>query len=125
MAHLIGQGEGIFGCLTSTVRGPFSFWSLPLIGRSEPAALPGNRYVVVVAAKPDVGAVAVAELQRLVLAERDRAGASEARVLLSGKGVFYACNGRGSADPEIAIERGPQPLLKVVTQVCLKGSHGF
>src|SRR5271169_4372174 len=93
------------------------------IGPSQPAILPSHRYVLVVAAKLDVGPVAIAELQGLVLANRDRGRASEARVLLSGKWVFYAAHGRGPADPEITIERDPEPLLEVVTQVSLEGSH--
>ena len=51
---------------------------------------PPHGNVLVVAAKPDVGAIAIAEFQRLVLGNLDRAGASETRVRLFGERVFNA-----------------------------------
>jgi hypothetical protein len=41
------------------------------IGSAQPGILPRHRDVLVVPAKVDVGAIAVAELQRLMLAHRD------------------------------------------------------
>ena len=42
------------------------------------------------AAKPNVGAVAIAKFQRLVVGDRDRGGASQTRVRLFCDRVFYA-----------------------------------
>src|ERR1700761_6783280 len=52
---------------------------------SQPAELPGNRKVLIVATKADIGSVAVTEFQRLVGLQRDRRGHTDTRVHLFGE----------------------------------------
>ena len=73
-----------------------------LFGSPQPGILPSNGHVLVVSAKPDIGAVAIAEFQRLVLCDAERDGASDTRVRLFSDRVFYAVHACDSAEPEIA-----------------------
>jgi len=70
-------------------------------------------------------AVAVAELQRLVSADRYGEGSSDPGVLLLGAGVLEAIQTGLASKPEIPIERRPKPGLHIVAQVSFKRANGF
>src|SRR5215469_15595942 len=89
----------------------------------DPAVLPGERVAVVVAAVADVGAVAEAELERLMRGERNGGSHADAGILLVGEGVVLAVGGDGAAPPVIGIDRHPQARTEVVAQVRLEGTH--
>src|SRR5271157_1826616 len=91
----------------------------PLFRPTYPEILPRCRDVLVVAAEPDVGASAVGEFQRLVLGDGDRDCAPDAGVRQICDRVLHTVHACCPAEPEIAIERGPQTggLLKVIAQV--------
>ena len=55
-----------------------------LFGSPQPEVLPSNGTRSGSCRQPDVGAVAMAKFQRLVLGDRDRGGASQTRVRLFG-----------------------------------------
>ena len=95
---------------------------IPLFGFPQPGVLPSNGDVLVVAAVPYVGSIAVAEFQRLVFADRNRDGAAEAGIRLPRERVLDAAHSCFSAEPEIPVERGPQPRLEAVAQVSFKGA---
>jgi len=96
-----------------------------LVGPAQPGILPCRRDVLIVAAKPDVVATAVAEFQGLVLGDGDRDCASEAGVGLTGGRVLYAVQTCCPAVPEIAVERKPEPRLHIVAEVPFEGPNGF
>src|SRR5208283_2919016 len=93
-----------------------------LFGSSQPGVLPRGRNILVVPAKLDVAAVAVAEFQRLVAGDGNRDGASDTGVKLAGERIFYAVDTCDPAEPEIAIERRPEPPRKIVAQMRFKGA---
>ena len=88
-------------------------------GVFDPGVLPGDGDVLIVASEADVGAVAIGELEGLVLADGKCDGRSDAGVFLFGERVLRAVQDGGAAEPEIAIGRGPQAGPEVVTKVRL------
>src|SRR5277367_3437650 len=94
-----------------------------LFGLPHPGVLPRNLDVLIIAAKPDIGAIAVGEFQSLMTGEGDRDGASDARARLTGKWILHAVQTRLSAEPVIAIKRCPEPRFEVVAQVPLKRTN--
>jgi len=98
---------------------------LKLVRPAQPGILPRRREVLVVAAIPDVDALAVAEFQGLVLGYWDRACASDARTDLAAGRVLYTVETCRPAEPEIAVERKPEPLLYIVAEVPFEGPDGF
>jgi len=93
------------------------------VGFPQPRVLPPDTNVLVVASIPDIGAVAITKFQRLVFCNSNCTGTPEARVLLSGERVFDTSHARSPSNPEIAVQRDPDPRLEVVAQVSFKGSH--
>ena len=87
--------------------------------------MPGDGDVLVVSAEADVGAVAIAEFQRLMLGDPDGTGGSDTRVRLFGNRVFNAVDAGDSSKPIVAVERDPVARLEVVTQVAFEGSDGL
>ena len=96
-----------------------------LPGSPEPGVLPSHRDVLVIPTVPDVGTVAVAELQRLVPADPYGDGSSDAGVFLLGAGVLDAIQTGLAAQPEIPVKRSPKPRLHIVAQVSFKCANGF
>src|SRR6266498_1866297 len=96
----------------------------PLFWLTQPGILPRNRDVLVIAAKPDKSAPTVAHFQRLTLGDRDRDSASDTRVSLLGERVLYAVDAGFPAEPEIAVERGPEERFEVVAQMPFNGPNG-
>src|SRR5271157_3540716 len=84
---------------------------------AQPGILPRSRDVLVVAAEPDVGAVAVGEFQSLVFGYWHRDCASQPGVHQTGEGILHTVHTRCTAEPKIAIERSPEPRLEIVAQV--------
>src|SRR5271157_608884 len=96
----------------------------PLFRPAQPGILPRRRDILVVSPKLNIGAVAVGEFQSLVFADWHRDCAPDAGVRLIGDRVLYTVHTCCPAEPEIAIERGPQPLLlEVVAQVPFEGPN--
>src|SRR5271157_1655722 len=96
----------------------------PLFRPAQPGILPRRRDILVVSPKLNIGAVAVGEFQSLVFADWHRDCAPYAGVRLIGDRVLYTVHTCCPAEPEIAIERGPQPLLlEVVAQVPFEGPN--
>ena len=91
-----------------------------LFGFSQPRVLPRSRDALVVAAEPDVGAIVLAELQRLVFRNRNRDGASQAGVRLLCERVLNSVHTGLPAEPVIPVKRSSQPRLEVVAQVPFK-----
>jgi len=79
---------------------------------------------VVVSAKLDVGATAVAELQRLVLAHGDRGRRSDAGTLLNSQRIFHPVQTCFAAEARIGVERKPKPRLDFVTKMAFERTHG-
>jgi hypothetical protein len=108
------------GCLLWSGRLPRGIVSgarfVILLGSPYPGVLPRNGYILIIAAKPYVGAVTVGEFERLVLSDRDRGGASETGVQLFAKGVFYAVHAPSTTEPEVAIERDPKRFFRTFVQ---------
>ena len=75
-----------------------------------------------VSAVRDVGTIVVAELQRLTLCQGNCGCRSYTRIPLQRAGTQRAIQLRATAEPKIAVERNPQPGLKVVTQMPFKGA---
>jgi hypothetical protein len=86
--------------------------------------LPGNRDILVVAAKADVGTVAVTNFDGLVVGEAERAGSSEAGADLLGGELRHTAEARDAAPPEIAIKRDPGALSEVVAKVASSDPTG-
>src|SRR5271157_2586808 len=96
----------------------------PLFRPAQPGILPRRRDILVVSPKLNIGAVAVGEFQSLVFADWHLDCAPYAGVRLIGDRVLYTVHTCCPAEPEIAIERGPQPLLlEVVAQVPFEGPN--
>ena len=94
-----------------------------LVWLAQPRILPGSRDVLVVAAKSNVRAIAIAELQSLMFGDGDGDGASDAGVRLTGKRTWYAVHTRTTTEPEIAVDRCPEPWLEIVAQVSFKRTN--
>src|SRR5271157_186380 len=97
----------------------------PLFRPAQPGILPRSRDILVVPSKLNIGAVAVGEFQRLVLGDGDRDCAPDAGARQICEWVLHTVHTRCPAEPEIAIERGPQTggLLKVIAQVPFQGPN--
>src|SRR5579862_304367 len=95
------------------------------VGSAEPGVLPCDGDVLIVATEADVGAIAIAKFQRLVLGDADGSGGADARVRLFGNRVFNAIDARDSSEPIIAVEGDPVARLEVVTQVAFESSDGL
>ena len=96
-----------------------------LIGSAQPGVLPANGDVLVVSPQPDESSIAVTELHRVVLAERNRDRPSDPGVRLIGTGGLSAIKNGIAAVPEIAIEGDPKAWLYIVAQVPFEGSDGL
>src|SRR5271157_143771 len=97
----------------------------PLFRPAQPGILPRSRDILIVPSKLNIGAVAVGEFQRLVLGDGDRDCAPDAGVRQICDRVLHTVHACCPAEPEIAIERGPQTggLLKVIAQVPFQGPN--
>lgn len=93
-----------------------------LIRSSQPGILPRHGNVLIVSAEANIGAIAVAGLNRLVFADGEGDRASDARARLFGREVLYAAQARDAPPPEVPVERQPQARLQVVTQMPLQGT---
>src|SRR5579864_2286862 len=96
-----------------------------LPGSPEPGVLPSHGNILVIPTVPDVGTVAVAELQRLVLADRYGYGGSDPGVFLLSAGALDAIQTGLAPEPEIPVKGSPKPRLYIVAQVSLKCANGF
>ena len=91
----------------------------PLFRFAQPGVLPSNRDVLVVAAIPYVGAIAVAEFQRLMFRNWDRKCGAKPGICLPRQRVWYAIQAGFPAEPEISVERNPQAGLEAAAQMTL------
>lgn len=93
-----------------------------LIWPAQPCVLPGNRSELEISSKADVRAPTVTEFQRLVFAlwHGDRQRHSNSGVVLQRLEILNTIETSSTANPEIAVQRCPQPLLEVITKVTLE-----
>ena len=103
-----------FRCGEDRTRWPISRRRGPLLRPSNPRVLPGHLHSLVVAAEANVGAIAIADLQRLVLGKAPCGGTSDTRAGLFGVEVLYAIQTGQAAPPEIEVQGYPGAGLKVV-----------
>src|SRR5258708_871562 len=90
---------------------------------SQPGMLPSNGNVLVVPAKTSVSPNAVAQFDRIMFAYRKRSGSSETRTCLLCRGILHSVQGGCAANPEVAVQRDPEPSPgKVTAQVAFEGS---
>ena len=101
------------------------FQPAPLVRPADPGILPPGGDILVVSAKADVVAIAVTDLHRLVFAQRDRSCDADAGARLTRSEIRYAIQAGNAAEPEISVQRKPQPWLYIVTQVAFEGSDGL
>src|SRR5215469_6170744 len=87
----------------------------------DPAVLPGDRDAAVVAAVADVGAVAEAELERLVRGERHGGSHADAGIALIGEVVLHTVEAGHAARPVVRVQRNPEPRSDVVAQMRFHG----
>lgn len=89
----------------------------------DPGILPGERDTLIVASETNVCSPAVADLDRLALAQRNRSSRANPRTRLSGLQIRYAVQASPAAKPEVSVKRSPSTLLaEVVTQVAFEGA---
>ena len=96
--------------------------SLASPGPAEPGVLPRDGETLIVSAKPDVGAIVITDLHRLVLAERDGSRDADAGARLTRSGIRHTTQAGNAAEPEISVQRKPEPWLYIVAQVAFKAS---
>lgn len=88
----------------------------------EPSVLPSRLDNLVVAAETNVGAIAVADLQRLVLGKTPSGRCSDTRAgLFCGK-IRYAAEARDTAPPEVTVKRCPSAELEVAAQMTFQSA---
>ena len=73
-------------------------------GPANPRILPTGLYAVVVATEPNVCAIAVADLYRLVRVKAPCDGASDAGACLFSRKVLYSVQAGDPTPPEIAVQ---------------------
>ena len=79
---------------------------------------------MIVAAKTDVGSVAIADLDGLVFSDRKRHRPSNARTCLPSCSIGDTVYCGGAAEPEISVQRSPATLFgEVIAQVPLEGAY--
>lgn len=101
---------------------PSGFDAEPSIWTAAPRVLPPYRSIMVIPAVTNIGAVGIAELDRLMFVHRYRKRASNSRIALKRIWIRDSVEAGRSASPEISVQRGPQTRLDVVAQVSLKSS---
>src|SRR5208283_5981549 len=95
-----------------------------LIWPAQPSVLPGKRDGLKGSSDPGEFAVTVAKLYRLMLRKRDRDRPTYTRIRLKRPDLKDVIDGGLTAVPVVAIDRGPQPRLHVVTQMHFDRADG-
>src|SRR5208337_4704639 len=88
-----------------------------LIWSAQPRVLPGKGDGLKGSSDPGEFTVTVAKLHRLMLRKRDRDRPTDSRIGLKRPDLEDVVDGGFTAVPVVAIHRGPQPRLYVVTQM--------
>jgi hypothetical protein len=78
---------------------------------------------LVVSAKSYIGAVVITDLYRLVRSQRERNCDPGAGAGLAHGGIRYAIQAGNAAEPEICVQRKPEPWLNIVAQVARLASY--
>jgi hypothetical protein len=78
---------------------------------------------LVVSTKSDIGAVVITDLHRLVFAQRNRHVNRDAGARLAPYWIRDASHAGNAAEPQISVQRAPEPWLHIVTQVAFKRSE--
>src|SRR5271157_3816932 len=93
--------------------------NIRLIWPAQPSVLPGKRDGLKSPADPGEFTITVAKLYRLMLRKRDRDRPTYTRIRLKRPDLKDVIDGGLTAVPVVAVDRGPQPRLHVVTQMHL------
>jgi hypothetical protein len=80
---------------------------------------------LVVSANSDVNSIVVTDLYRLGFAQRERSCHANSGAGLPCRGIRYTTQAGNAPEPEISVEREPEPWLHIVTQVAFKGADGL
>ena len=75
-----------------------------LVRPAEPGVLPPDGKTLIISAKPDVGAIVVTDLHRLVLAEGDSSCGANAGARLTRSGIRHTTQAGNAAEPEISVQ---------------------
>jgi hypothetical protein len=78
-----------------------------LLMAAGPGVPPRDRDTLVVSTKSDVGAVVITDLHRLVFAQGNRSGNTDAGARLARYGIRDASQAGNAAEPEISVQRAP------------------
>src|SRR5262245_8556549 len=90
---------------------------------AQPGILPADRDVLIISTVTDVGAIVVAQFDRLVPGQGNRGGGPNTRIPLTCRFVYCAIHGCASTKPEIGVKRDPQPGLEIVAEVSFEGTR--
>ena len=95
-----------------------------LIWPAQPSVLPGKRDGLKGSSDPGEFTITVAKLHRLMLRKRDRDRPTYTRIRLKRPDLKDIIDGGFAPVPVVAIDRGPQPRLHVVTQMHFDRAYG-
>src|SRR5215469_2669049 len=96
-----------------------------LIKPPYPRVLPSELKIVVVTTKANVGSLAIGKFERLVAGDRHRQCGANAGASLASIGLPNAAQGGRAAEPEVSVNRRPEPLFaKIAAQVAFEAADG-
>jgi len=95
-----------------------------LVGPAKPGVLPGKGDDLEIAADPNDGAVAVAELEGLVSGDENSARGADPGVRLKRVGILHSIEASPSAIPVISIERNPPSEFQIIADMKFSPEHG-